>query len=275
MKAPAFRFLQHDITQPWPLDGPAEVVFHLASPATPAHFAHLAVETLAAGTLGTMRALDWAIAAGSTFLLASTSEIYGCPEVHPQPETYWGHVNPVGPRSMYDEAKRAAEAIAVAYEAQRGACVRIVRIFNTYGPGMAPGDGRVVPRFIDRALANAPITVFGDGSQTRSLCHVSDLVDGLLLVADARVSQPINLGHPRETSMLELAKLIRHLCASSSAIDFAPLPDDDPPRRCPDVSRARDLLDWWPKVGLEEGLADTIAVRMRRGELAVALGADG
>jgi dTDP-glucose 4,6-dehydratase len=211
------------------------------------------------GTLGTHRALGLAMAKGARFLLASTSEVYGDPEVHPQPETYWGHVNPVGPRSIYDEAKRAAEAFTMAYHNHHGLDTRIVRIFNTYGPRMRRRDGRAVPAFVTQALAGEPITVFGDGSQTRSLCYVDDLIDGIDRLLASDHPMPVNIGNPSEITMLELARMVRELCGSTSEIVFEPLPVDDPRRRRPDITLARKLLAWEPRVPLEDGLARTIA----------------
>jgi dTDP-glucose 4,6-dehydratase len=210
------------------------------------------------GTLGTHKALGLAREKGARFLLASTSEVYGDPDVHPQPETYWGHVNPVGPRSIYDEAKRAAEAFTMAYHNHHGLDTRIVRIFNTYGPRMRRDDGRAVPAFVTQALAGDPLTVFGDGSQTRSLCYVDDLIDGVerLLLSDRVL--PVNIGNPSEITVLELARLVGELCGSDSEAVFEPLPVDDPRRRCPDIAVARDLLGWEPRVGLREGLTRTI-----------------
>ena len=256
---PAFSLLEQDVTEYLDVEGRVDAVLHLASPASPIDYALLPIETIKVGTLGTHRALGLAMAKGARFLLASTSEVYGDPEVHPQPETYWGHVNPVGPRSVYDEAKRAAEAFTMAYHNHHGVDTRIVRIFNTYGPRMRRRDGRAVPAFVTQALAGDPITVFGDGSQTRSLCYVDDLIDGIerLLLGDRFL--PVNIGNPSEITMLELARLVRDLCGSRSEIVFEPLPVDDPRRRRPDIGVARELLGWEPRVPLEEGLTRTIA----------------
>ena len=256
---PGFSFREQDVTEDLHVEGPVDAVLHLASPASPVDYALLPIETIKVGTLGTHRALGLAMAKGARFLLASTSEVYGDPEVHPQPETYWGHVNPVGPRSMYDEAKRAAEAFTMAYHNHHGLDTRIVRIFNTYGPRMRRKDGRAVPAFVTQALAGDPITVFGEGSQTRSLCYVDDLVDGILRLLASGRSLPVNIGNPTEITMLELAGMIRDLCGSGSEIVFEPLPVDDPRRRRPDISLARELLGWEPRIPLDQGLARTIA----------------
>ena len=256
---PAFSFQRQDVTEYLDVEGPVDAVLHFASPASPIDYALLPIQTIKVGTLGTHRALGLAMAKGARFLLASTSEVYGDPEVHPQPETYWGHVNPVGPRSIYDEAKRAAEAFTMAYHNHHGLDTRIVRIFNTYGPRMRRHDGRAVPAFVTQALAGEPITVFGEGSQTRSLCYVDDLIDGIhrLLASDHPL--PVNIGNPSEITMLELARMVRELCGSTSQIVFEPLPVDDPRRRRPDITLARQLLAWEPRVPLKDGLARTIA----------------
>ncbi|MGP8159659.1 MAG: UDP-glucuronic acid decarboxylase family protein [Candidatus Dormibacteria bacterium] len=259
MGSPAFSFRRQDVTEQLDVEGEVDAVLHFASPASPIDYALLPIETIKVGTLGTHKALGLAMAKGARFLLASTSEVYGDPEVHPQPETYWGHVNPVGPRSIYDEAKRAAEAFTMAYHNHHGLETRIVRIFNTYGPRMRRHDGRAVPAFVTQALAGEPITVFGDGSQTRSLCYVDDLVDGIERLLSSDRSLPVNIGNPSEITMLELARTIRDLCGSRSEIVFEPLPVDDPRRRRPDIGVARALLGWEPRVPLEEGLARTIA----------------
>ncbi len=256
---PAFSLREQDVTEYLDVDGPVDAVLHFASPASPIDYALLPIQTIKVGTLGTHRALGLAMAKGARFLLASTSEVYGDPEVHPQPETYWGHVNPIGPRSIYDEAKRAAEAFTMAYHNHHGVDTRIVRIFNTYGPRMRRHDGRAVPAFLTQALAGEPITVFGDGSQTRSLCYVDDLVDGILRLLASDRALPVNIGNPSEITMLELARTVRELCGSGSEIVFEPLPVDDPRRRRPDISVARELLAWEPRVPLAEGLARTVA----------------
>ena len=233
-------------------------MLHFASPASPIDYLELPIQTLKVGSLGTHNALGLALAKKARFLLASTSEVYGDPLVHPQPETYWGNVNPIGPRGVYDEAKRFAEAITMAYRRAHGVDTRIVRIFNTYGERMRPRDGRVVPALIGQALAGEPMTVFGDGSQTRSFCYVADLIDGIhrLLLSD--VSDPVNIGNPAELSVLEFAKTIRALTGATSEIVFRPLPVDDPKVRQPDITKAKTLLAWEPKVKLEEGLLRTI-----------------
>jgi dTDP-glucose 4,6-dehydratase len=256
---PAFSLQRQDVTEYLDVEGPVDAVLHFASPASPIDYALLPIQTIKVGTLGTHRALGLAMAKGARFLLASTSEVYGDPEVHPQPESYWGHVNPVGPRSIYDEAKRAAEAFTMAYHNHHGLDTRIVRIFNTYGPRMRRHDGRAVPAFVTQALAGEPITVFGEGSQTRSLCYVDDLIDGIhrLLASDHPL--PVNIGNPSEITMLELARMVRELCGSTSEIVFEPLPVDDPRRRRPDITLARQLLAWEPRVPLKDGLARTIA----------------
>jgi len=255
---PHFRFVRHDVTQPFELDGRVDGVLHLASPASPKDYLRHPLETLEAGSTGTRRMLELTRQSKARFLLASTSECYGDPLVHPQPETYWGHVNPVGPRSCYDEAKRFAEALTMAYHGTHGLPVNIARIFNTYGPRMKLEDGRVVPAFLDQALRGEPLTVFGDGSQTRSFCYVSDMVEGLyrLLLSDERY--PVNLGNPSEMTILEFAERIRRLTGTSSPIEFQPLPEDDPKQRRPDISKARRLLGWEPRVPLEDGLRLTI-----------------
>jgi dTDP-glucose 4,6-dehydratase len=268
---PRFVFAKHDVTQPIDLqtllaraDGNfsagshLDYVLHLASPASPRDYARHPIHTLKVGGLGTYHALGLAKAFQSVFLLASTSEVYGDPEINPQAETYWGHVNPIGPRSCYDEAKRFAEAITMAYQREHGVRVRIARIFNTYGERMRLNDGRVLPNFIPQALQGRPLTVYGDGRQTRSCCYVSDLVDGLYRLLMSDQTGPINLGNPEEISMLELAHKVIEETGSSSRIVFEPLPVDDPTRRRPDITKAQDLLGWQPKVSLAEGLAKAI-----------------
>ncbi|MDB5068794.1 MAG: UDP-glucose 4-epimerase [Chloroflexi bacterium] len=256
---PRFSFRQYDVTEYLYVEDEVDAILHFASPASPVDYAQMPIETLKVGTLGTHKALGLARAKRARFLLASTSEVYGDPEVHPQSEEYWGNVNPVGPRSIYDEAKRAAEAFVMAYHNAHGLDTRIARIFNTFGPRMRRGDGRAVPAFITQALAGEPLTVFGDGSQTRSLCYIDDLVDGLerLLAADCHL--PVNLGNPGELTVLELAELIRRLVGGDSPVELRPLPVDDPRRRRPDITRAQRLLGWSPRVGLEEGLARTVS----------------
>ncbi|HEX7252882.1 MAG TPA: UDP-glucuronic acid decarboxylase family protein [Thermoanaerobaculia bacterium] len=253
-----FRFVKHDVTQFIRVEGSLDAVLHFASPASPIDYLELPIQTLKVGSLGTHNALGLAMAKQARFLLASTSEVYGDPLVHPQPETYWGNVNPIGPRGVYDEAKRFSEAMTMAYHRAHGVDTRIVRIFNTYGERMRPRDGRVVPALISQALARQPMTVFGDGSQTRSFCYVADLIEGIYRLLISNETDPINLGNPSELSVLEFARTIRRLTGSSSEIVFKPLPVDDPRVRQPDVSRARTRLGWEPKVNLEEGLAKTI-----------------
>ncbi|HTR03913.1 MAG TPA: GDP-mannose 4,6-dehydratase, partial [Thermoanaerobaculia bacterium] len=240
------------------VEGPLDGVLHFASPASPRDYLELPIQTLKVGSLGTHNALGVAKAKKARFLLASTSEVYGDPLVHPQPETYWGNVNPIGPRGVYDEAKRFAEAITMAYRRSHGVDTRIVRIFNTYGERMRPRDGRVVPALIGQALAGEPMTVFGDGSQTRSFCYVSDLVDGIYRLLQSDAAEPMNIGNPAELSVLEFAKTIRALTGTKSDIVFKPLPVDDPKVRQPDITKARQVLGWEPKVRLEEGLRRTI-----------------
>ncbi|HKE22567.1 MAG TPA: UDP-glucuronic acid decarboxylase family protein [Bryobacteraceae bacterium] len=256
---PSFRFTEQDITRPFTLDGPVDSVLNFASPASPKDYLEHPIETLEVGSLGTRNMLDLARAKGARFLLTSTSECYGDPNVHPQVESYWGNVNPVGPRSCYDESKRFAEALTMAYHRKFGLPTNIARIFNTYGPRMKLDDGRVVPAFLDQALRGAPMTIFGDGSQTRSFCYVDDLVDGLyrLMLSDERY--PVNLGNPTELTIREFAEHIRRQTGSLSKLVFRPLPEDDPRQRRPNIEKARRLLGWEPRVGLEEGVARTVA----------------
>ena len=255
---PDFQLVLHDVTNFIELEGPLDAVLHFASPASPVDYLEHPIPTLKVGSLGTHKALGLAKAKGARFLLASTSEVYGDPLVHPQPESYWGNVNPVGPRGVYDEAKRFAEALTMAYHRYHGLDTRIVRIFNTYGPRMRPHDGRVVSNFIVQALHGEPLTVYGDGSQTRSFCYVDDLVTGIVLLFERGDADPTNLGNPHEFTVRELAALVLKLTGSRSEIVERPLPVDDPRVRQPDVSRARETLGWEPKVGLEEGLRRTI-----------------
>ena len=255
---PRFRFLRHDVTQFIAFEEPLDAVLHFASPASPIDYLLLPIQTLKVGSLGTHNALGLAMGKSARFLLASTSEVYGDPLVHPQPETYWGNVNPIGPRGVYDEAKRFAEAMTMAYRRAHGVDTRIVRIFNTYGERMRPRDGRVVPALIGQALAGEPMTVFGDGSQTRSFCYVSDLIDGIYRLLLSGEADPVNIGNPSELSVLEFARTIRKLTGTRSEIVFKPLPEDDPKVRQPDIARARALLGWEPKVKLEEGLSRAI-----------------
>ena len=255
---PRFAFMRQDVTHFIALDGPLDAVLHFASPASPIDYLELPIQTLKVGSLGTHNALGLAMAKKARFLLASTSEVYGDPLVHPQPETYWGNVNPIGPRGVYDEAKRFAEAMTMAYRRAHGVGTRIVRIFNTYGERMRPRDGRVVPALIGQALAGEPMTVFGDGSQTRSFCYVSDLIEGITRLLLSEEAEPVNIGNPAELSVLQFAHTIRRLTGTASEIVFKPLPVDDPRVRQPDISKARRQLGWEPKVSLEEGLMRTI-----------------
>ena len=255
---PGFSFVLHDVTKYLALDGPLDAVLHFASPASPIDYLELPIQTLKVGSLGTHNALGLAQAKGARFLLASTSEVYGDPLVHPQPETYWGNVNPIGPRGVYDEAKRFAEALTMGYQRANGVDTRIVRIFNTYGERMRARDGRVVPALIGQALAGEPLTVFGDGSQTRSFCYVSDLIDGIYRLLLSGEKEPVNIGNPAELSVLDFAKTIQKLTGTTSEIVFKPLPVDDPKVRQPDITKARTRLGWEPKVPLEDGLKRTI-----------------
>jgi dTDP-glucose 4,6-dehydratase len=260
IRRPEFVFLQSDIVEPYYVDEPVDFVYHLASPASPIDYLRLPLHTLKVGSHGTHHTLGLAKAHRARFLLASTSEVYGDPQIHPQTEDYWGHVNPIGPRGVYDEAKRYAEALTMAYHTQQGVDTAIARIFNTYGPRMRSNDGRASVTFLNQALAGKPLTVFGEGSQTRSLCYVDDLIRGLVLLAESDEHLPVNLGNPdHEVTMLELAETIVRVTGSSSQIVFEALPVDDPQQRKPDIARARDLLGWEPKVELEEGLRRTIA----------------
>jgi dTDP-glucose 4,6-dehydratase len=256
---PGFTFVRHDVTIHIEVPGPVDAVLHLASPASPVDYLELPIQTLKVGSLGTHNALGLALAKGARFLLASTSEVYGDPVVHPQPETYWGNVNPIGPRGVYDEAKRFAEALTLAYHRTHGLEVRIVRIFNTYGPRMRAADGRVVSNFVVQALTGEPLTVYGDGHQTRSFCYVDDEVRGLLALLDGEHTGPINIGNDGEFTMAELAELVLAVTGSSSPIEYRPLPVDDPKQRRPDLTLARTLLGWEPTVALADGLASTAA----------------
>jgi dTDP-glucose 4,6-dehydratase len=256
----AFTFVEHDVARPIDVDGPVDAVLHLASAASPPDYLARPIETLQVGSAGTLHTLELARRKGARYLLASTSEVYGDPLVHPQREEYWGNVSPVGPRSVYDEAKRFAEAAATAYRRTHGTDVKIARIFNTYGPGLRPGDGRAVPNFIGQALAGESLSIYGDGSQTRSFCFIDDEIQGLvgLLLSDW-AGGPMNIGNPEEHSIIELARLVIDLTGSSSEIVFRHLPVDDPVRRCPDITLARQQLGWKPTVSLAEGLRTTIA----------------
>jgi dTDP-glucose 4,6-dehydratase len=254
-----FEFIKHDVTNYIYVEGPVDYVLHWASPASPIDYLELPIPTLKVGALGTHKALGLAKAKGARFVLASTSEVYGDPLEHPQKESYWGNVNPIGPRGVYDEAKRFAEAMTVAYHRYHGVDAKIVRIFNTYGPRMRVKDGRAVPAFISQALRNEEVTVFGDGRQTRSFTYITDLVDGIIRLMTSSVNDPVNIGNPREMSLDELARAIMRMTGSTSQIVYRPLPVDDPKVRQPDITRARTLLGWEPKVSLEEGLETTIA----------------
>ncbi len=253
-----FTFIKHDVTNYIYIEGPVDFVLHWASPASPIDYLELPIPTLKVGALGTHKALGLAKAKGARFVLASTSEVYGDPLEHPQKETYWGNVNPIGPRGVYDEAKRFAEAMTVAYHRYHGLDTKIVRIFNTYGPRMRVNDGRAVPAFISQALRNEDVTVFGDGSQTRSFTYVSDLVDGIIRLMHSSANDPVNIGNPREMTVKAIAETIIRMAGSTSRIVYRPLPVDDPKVRQPDISRAKTLLNWEPKVGLDEGLVKTI-----------------
>ena len=255
---PAWQFVRQDVTAYIEIEGPLDGVLHFASPASPVDYLELPIQTLKVGSLGTHKALGLAKAKGARFLLASTSEVYGDPLVHPQPEEYWGNVNPVGPRGVYDEAKRFAEAMTMAYHRYHGVDTRIVRIFNTYGPRMRPLDGRVVSNFIVQALQGEPLTVYGDGSQTRSFCYVDDLIDGIVRLWERGAHDPINIGNPHEFTVRQLAQRVIALTGSRSAIVERPLPTDDPKVRRPDIARARAALGWEPRVELDEGLGRTI-----------------
>ena len=254
----AFEFIQHDLTEPFHIDGPVDYVFHLASPASPIDYLRLPLHTLKVGSYGTHHMLGLAKKKRSRFVLASTSEVYGDPQVHPQPETYWGHVNPIGPRGVYDEAKRYAEALTMAYHRQQGVDTGIVRTFNTYGTRMRPHDGRAIPTFLRQALQDKPLTVFGDGSQTRSLCYVDDQIRGYVAMSESDVHEPVNIGNPNEFTLLELAETVIDVTGSRSEIVYEALPTDDPQVRQPDITRATELLGWEPKVELREGLELTI-----------------
>ena len=254
---PAFTLLEHDVTEGLPIDGAVDAVLHLASAASPPEYLAHPIETLEVGSVGTRHALDLARANGARFLLASTSEIYGDPLVHPQPESYFGNVNSVGPRSVYDEAKRFAEAITMAYHREYGVDTKIVRIFNTYGPRLAAADGRVVSNFLAQAMRGERLTIYGDGKQTRSFCFVSDEIDGLLALLESDHVGPMNIGNPDEFTMLELAEIVLEVTGATSELVFEPLPLDDPKQRRPDISLAERVLDWHPRVGLREGLART------------------
>jgi dTDP-glucose 4,6-dehydratase len=255
---PGFRLVTQDITGPFTIEGPVDCVINMASPASPKDYLDYPIETLDVGSAGTRNMLELALEKSARFLLTSTSECYGDPHVHPQVETDWGNVNPVGPRSCYDESKRFAEALTMAYHRKHGLRTNIARIFNTYGPRMKLDDGRVVPAFLDQALRGQPMTVFGSGSQTRSFCYVTDLVDGLYRLMQSEERYPVNLGNPHEMTILEFAEQIRQLTGTPSKIVFHPLPEDDPKQRRPDIAKARTVLGWEPRVSLQEGLRETV-----------------
>jgi dTDP-glucose 4,6-dehydratase len=257
LESPSFELKEHDVSQFVAVDGPVDAVLHFASPASPRDYLEYPIETLKVGSLGTHNTLGLAKSAGARYLLASTSEIYGDPQVHPQDESYWGHVNPIGPRGVYDEAKRFAEAMAMAYHRTHGIDVKIVRIFNTFGPSLRPGDGRVVSNFLAQAMHDKPLTVYGDGTQTRSYCYVDDEVRGILALLDSDWVGPMNIGNPDEFTVLELAQAVLEVTGSSSEIAYEPLPVDDPVRRRPDITLANEVLGWRPEVDLREGLART------------------
>jgi dTDP-glucose 4,6-dehydratase len=253
-----FEFIQHDVTKYIDLDGRLDYILHFASPASPVDYMKFPIQTLKVGSLGTHNALGLAKAKGAKFLLASTSEVYGDPTIHPQPESYWGNVNNVGPRGVYDESKRFAEAITMAYHKTHRLDVKIARIFNTYGPRMRRNDGRAIPAFIEQSIHNRPITVFGDGSQTRSFCYISDMIEGIYNLMNSKINTPVNLGNPDELAIIDLAKKIRELAGSASKLEFKELPVDDPKARQPDISLAKKTLDWQPTVKLEDGLRKTV-----------------
>jgi dTDP-glucose 4,6-dehydratase len=255
---PRFRFAWADVSEHIEIPGEVDAVLHFASPASPPDYLKFPIQTLKVGSLGTHNALGLALAKKAKFLLASTSECYGDPQVSPQPESYWGHVNPIGPRGVYDEAKRFAEAMTMAYHRYHGVDTRIVRIFNTYGPRMRLNDGRALPNFLYQALNGEPITVYGDGKQTRSFCYVSDLIEGIYRLLESNEHEPTNIGNPQEITILEFAERVRSLVGATAPIVFRPLPQDDPKQRCPDISKARRILNWEPQISLDEGLRLTL-----------------
>jgi dTDP-glucose 4,6-dehydratase len=258
MKNPKFSVMRHNVSEYVKVDGAVDAVLHFASPASPVDYLKFPIQTLKVGALGTHNTLGLALAKKSRYLLASTSECYGDPEISPQPETYWGHVNQIGPRGVYDEAKRFAEAMTMAYHRSHGLDTRIVRIFNTYGPRMRLNDGRVLPNFVYQALTGEPITVYGDGKQTRSFCFVSDLIEGICRLLESDEHMPTNIGNPHEITILEFAQRILKLTGAKVPVTFNPLPQDDPKQRCPDITKARRVLKWEPKVDLEDGLRTTL-----------------
>lgn len=259
LDSPRFSYQQQNISEGIHIDGPVDFILHFASPASPVDYLELPIQTLKVGALGTHNALGLARAKGAGLLLASTSEIYGDPLVHPQREDYWGNVNSIGPRGCYDEAKRFAEAMVMAYHRQHGIDTKIVRIFNTYGPRMRLKDGRIVPNFMRQAILGEPLTIYGDGSQTRSFCYATDLIDGIYRLMMSKENRPVNIGNPNEFTVLEFAHLVQELTGSKSELQFMPLPEDDPKQRQPDITRAREVLGWEPKVELKEGLTHTLA----------------
>ena len=258
LRQEGFRFIKQDVTEYLYIKGPLDYILHFASPASPVDYIKMPIQTLKVGSLGTHKALGLAKEKKAVFLLASTSEVYGDPLVHPQKEDYWGNVNPIGPRGVYDEAKRFAEALTMAYHRYHGVSTKIVRIFNTYGPRMRMKDGRVVPQFISQAMSGRPLTVYGDGSQTRSFCYVSDLIEGIYRLLLSNISDPVNIGNPNEVTILEFAKIIMKVLGKDGEIRFEKLPADDPKTRKPDISRAEQLLEWKPQVPIEKGLNKTI-----------------
>ena len=272
LRGDSFSFLNHDVTEHIEVDEPVDFVYHFAALASPVDYLRMPLHSLKVGSYGTHHALGLAKWKRARFLLASTSEVYGDPQVHPQPETYWGHVNPIGPRGVYDEAKRYAEALTMAYHNQQGVDTAIVRIFNTYGRKMRPNDGRAIPTFVRQALAAQPLTVYGDGSQTRSFCYVDDLVRGIVLLAESGEHDPVNIGNPEERTLLELAETIKRITGTSSEIVFEALPVDDPQQRRPDITRARQVLGWQPEVSLEDGLSRLLRALGREPAAASPLG---
>ena len=271
----SFQHIRHDMAKPLELDGPLDLILHFASPASPVDYLKLPIQTMKVGSLGTLNVLGIAKAKRARFLLASTSEVYGDPQVHPQTESYWGHVNPIGPRGVYDEAKRFAEALTMAYHREHGVETRIARIFNTYGPRMRAQDGRAIPAFITQALRGEPVTVFGDGGQTRSFCYIDDLVEGIVRLAQSDYCDPVNLGNPEEYTILQLAQRTIALTNSKSQMVFRPLPQDDPKQRCPDIACAKRILRWEPKVNLDDGLRRTIAWFRQASTPSLAVGLQG
>jgi len=258
LRSPRFSFIHYDVTNYMYVDGPLDYILHFASPASPRDYLEFPIQTMKVGSLGTHKALGLALEKKAVFLLASTSEVYGDPLIHPQPETYWGNVDPVSPRGVYDEAKRFAEALTMAYHRFHGVDTRIVRIFNTYGPRMRPEDGRAIPAFVPQALRGEPITVFGDGGQTRSFCFVSDLIDGIHRLLISGIHDPVNIGNPDERTIMDLVRAILELTGSKSTLEYRPLPVNDPKIRQPDITAAKSRLGWEPRIGLEEGLKITI-----------------